>query len=152
MTTIVCDSLITTLTQEVNLKLNRNYLIEGIKIRLVMFNAPSGTFTLSFKDGATTLASKDFTSADIKSDLSTTNNYAYIDKVIQFDTVLNVKGARSYDLVLSSTGYTEDSGSFLAWAKSYENIFNALESTPSDYLENPMDYLIYERVREDLVR
>ena len=151
MTTIVCDTLETTLTQTVNFKYYRRYHIEGIKVRLVMYNSPAGTFTLSFKSGATTLQTKNFSAADIKTDLGTSDDYAYIDKAIVFDTPVIVKNG-SYDLVLSHSGYTESPTSFLGWVKSHENIFNELESAPVDYTYNPFDVLIYEKVREDIIR
>ena len=150
MTTLVTEELKTTLTETIHLKYDKIYHIEGFKIRLVMFNAPAGTFTLSVKQGAATLISKDFTSADIKSDLSTTDNYAWIDKAIVFDDLLALKKG-SYDLVLSSSGYTYSAIGFLGWVKSHENIFNEREDAFVVYTTNPLDVLIYERKREDLI-
>lgn len=116
-----------------------------------MYNNPSGTFTVSVKQDATTLVSQTFTSADIKTELSTSDNYAYLYKLIRFDNPLRLR-AGSYDLVLSSSGYTYSSGTFLGWIKSYENIFNELEDTPENYASNPFDVLIYENIRKDLQR
>lgn len=149
MSYIVCDELKTTLTQTINLKYDRVYQIAGIKINVLMYNAPSGTFTLSVKSGVTTLASANFTSADIKSDLSTSDNYAYIYKALNIELPLK-KG--SYDLVLSSSGYTYDKASFLGWIKSHENIFNSQETVATTFVDNPFDVLIYEKMREDLVK
>ena len=58
----------------------------------------------------------------------------------------------TYKIELSSSGYTYSNSSFLGWIKSHENIYNDLESTPIDYTYNPYDYLLYEKVREDLVK
>lgn len=150
MSYLVVDELQTTLTQQINLKYDRIYHLAGIKINILMYNAPSGTFTLSVKNaGGTTLASADFTSADIKSDLSTSDNYAYLYKALNIELPLK-KG--SYDLVLSSSGYTYSSSSFIGWIKDYENIFNATETAPANFTENPFDVLIYEKIREDLTR
>lgn len=150
MTKVVCDELKTTLSQTIYLKYDRIYHIGGIKIGLVMYNAPLGTFTLSLKDnGGTTLTSESFTSSDIKSDLSTTDNYAYIDKALNITAPIK-KG--TYSLELSASGYTYSSSSFLGWIKPHENLFNPTETTPTEFTENPFRYLIYERVREDLVR
>lgn len=149
MSFIVADELIDELTQEINLTYDKIYHIGGIKIKLLMFNNPGGTFTLSIKDGATTLASESFTSADIKSDLSTTDNYAYLYKALNFSLPLK-KG--SYDLVLSASGYNPTDSSFLGWIKSFENIFNAINGSPTSLEDNPFDVLIYENTREDLTR
>lgn len=151
MTTLVCDELVTTLEQSITLTQYRVYHIEALKIRIVMYNAPSGTFTLSVKSGVTTLASKDFTSAEIKSNLSTTDDYAYIDKLIQFDNALALKSG-VYTLELSSSGYSYTSESFIGWVKSYENIFNDQSDNTESHIENPFDFLIYEKVKQDLVR
>ena len=149
MTTLVCDELETTLTQTVNMNYDRVYHVAGLKIKLLMYNNPTGTFTLSLKSGVTTLASASFTSADIKTDLSTADNYAHLYKALNFSLPLK-KG--SYDLVLSSSGYTFSASSFLGWCKSYANIFNEEADSTAPYTDKPFDYLVYENVREDLIR
>jgi hypothetical protein len=149
MTTLVCDELQTTLTQTVNLVYDRVYHIAGLKIKLLMYNNPTGTFTLSLKSGSDVLASAAFTSADIKTDLSTTDNYAHLYKALNFSLPLK-KG--SYDLVLSSSGYTFSTSSFLGWCKSYENVFNEEVDSAVPYSDKPFDYLVYANVREDLIK
>lgn len=149
MSFIVVDELKTTLTQEINLIYDRIYHIGGLKIKLFMFNEPAGTFTLSIKQGATTLASESFTSADIKTDLSTTDSYAYLYKALNFSLPLK-KG--SYDLVLSASGYNPTDSSFLGWIKSFENIFNTINGTSESLGNKPFDVLIYENLREDITR
>jgi len=149
MSKLVVDELKTTLSQSITLTQDRIYHIGGIKINLFMYNSPSGTFTLSLKQGATTLVSETFTSAELKSDLSTSDDYLYLYKAFSLNARLK-KG--TYTLEISSSGYTYSSSSFLGWIKSHENIFNEQSDTPIDFTYNPFDYLIYERVREDLVR
>jgi len=149
MTTLVCDELITTLSQTINLSYDRIYHFAGLKIKLLMFNAPSGTFTLSIKKSGDTLASADFTSADIKADLTTSNDYAYLYKALNFSLPLK-KG--SYELVLSSASYTYSDTSFMGWIKSYINVFNEEVDSTVSYADKPFDFLIYENVREDLTR
>lgn len=151
MTTLVVDELKTTLTQTITFNQYRKYHIEAIKIKLLMFNAPSGTFTLTIKQGGTSLASKSFTSADIKTDLSTSDNYAYLYKALDFDNSLILKNG-TYDFELSSSGYTFSNSSYLGWIKSHENIFNDLTTVSSSFQFNPYDVLIYERRRGDLLR
>lgn len=151
MSYLATEELKTTLTQTITLKYNRVYQIAGLKLKLVMFNAPSGTFTVSIKSGANTLASKDFTSAEIKTDLSTVNNYAWLWKPFEFSTICALKKG-SYDIVLSSSGYTYSNTSFLGWVKPHENIFTERTDAFTDYTTNPYGVRIYERTREDLIR
>jgi len=149
MSYIVTEELVDTLTQTITLNYDRIYHVAGVKIKLLMYNTPSGTFTLSIKQGATTLSTATFTSADIKTDLSTTDNYAYLYKALNFSLPLK-KG--SYDMVLSSSGYTYSESSFLGWIKSHENVFIEPTTALDVYIDNPLDVLIYEKIREDLVR
>ena len=149
MTILVCEQLETNLTQTVNLVFNKVYHLDGIKIKLLMYNAPAGNFTLSVKSGAETLASSSFTSADMKSDLSTADNYAHLYKALDISLILK-KG--SYDFVLSSSGYTFSESSFIGWCKSYENVFNEEVDALLRYTDKPFDFLIYENIREDLTR
>ena len=149
MSYIVVDELDTTLSQTITLDYDRIYHVAGIKIKLLMYNSPAGTFTLSLNKDATTLASASFTSADIKSDLSTTDDYAYLYKALNFSLPLK-KG--SYQLVLSSSGYTYSASSFIGWIKSHENVFIEPTTSLDNFIDNPLDVLIYEKIREDLVR
>jgi len=149
MSYIVTEELIGTLTQTITLTYDRVYHIAGVKIKLLMYNTPSGTFTLSIKQGATTLSTATFTSADIKTDLSTTDDYAYLYKALNFSLPLK-KG--SYDLVLSSSGYTYDASSFLGWIKSHENVFIEPTTAIGNFIDNSLDVLIYEKLREDISR
>jgi len=151
MSALVVDELITTLSQTITFKAYRKYIIEAITPKLLMYNAPSGTFTLSVKDGATTLASKSFTSADIKTDLSTASNYAWLWKVLNFTENVALK-AKTYTLELSSSGYTYNSSSWLGWVKDHESIFNDREDAFVTAHENPLSFRIYEKQRPELVR
>jgi hypothetical protein len=141
---LVSEDLKTTLTQTITIADDRVHHIDAVKIRLLMYNAPAGTFTLSLKEGATTYASKSFTSADIKSDLSTADNYAHLYKAIQFDYTVPLN-AGSYDFVLSHSGYTYSGTSFIGWIKSHENIFNTRTDALNTILDNPQDILLYEK-------
>lgn len=154
MTTLVVDELTTsgTLSHTVNLNQQRIYQIEAIKIKILMYNAPSGTFTFTVKDSdSNTLFTDTFDSAELKNDLDTTDDYLYLFKIIDCNNSLVLKSG-SYDFELTASGYTYSSGSYLAWIKSHENIFNEVNGTSTSYANNPYDVLIYERVREDLTR
>jgi hypothetical protein len=150
MSFIVVDELKTTLSQEINLLYDRVYQIDGISVKILMFNAPSGTFTVSLKDSDdNTLASDTFTSAEIKTALGTSDDYAYC--FVPISIYAPLKKA-SYTLELSASGYTYAENSFIGWIKSYENVYNSISGNPANYTANPFDFLLHERVREDLLR
>lgn len=148
MTTLVVDELKTTISQTFTLQYNRRYNIGGVRPLLLMYNAPSGTFTMKIKSGANTLASKSFTSADIKSDLITSDNYAWLWKGLLFDTPIPLK-AGSYSLELSSSGYSYSASSFIGWVKEHENIFTTISGTPISDLDNPYSFQLFEHRRPE---
>lgn len=149
MSFVVVDELKTTLTQRINLLYDRVYQIDGVSIKILMYNAPAGTFTVTLKDLlGNNLASDTFTSAEIKTALETSDNYAYCFVPISIYAPLK-KG--SYDIELSASGYTYSQSSFMGWIKSHENVYNSISGTPVNFTENPFDYLLFERTREDLV-
>ncbi len=144
MTTLVVDELKTTLTQNLTINLNRRYTVAGIRPYLYMHNSPSGTFTLSIKEGATTHASKTFTSAEIKSDLSTSDNFAHIYKALVFANPLHLSEG-TYTLELSSSGYTFGESSYLSWVKDFENIYNNTDSLTGISLDDyPLGFQLFE--------
>ena len=151
MTALVVEDFKTTLTESITFKYNKIRHIGGIKPKLLVYNMPAGTFTLSIKQGATTLASGDFTSADMQTQMGTTDNYFWLNAAVTFSGLVALKKG-TYDLVLSSSGYTYSPLSFIAWVRSHENIFNERTDTFVDYTTNPFDVLIYENTREDLIR
>lgn len=149
MSTIVCDELKSTLTQQINLKNDRNHLIEGVKLHVVNYGSPAGTFTLSLKQGVNVLTSVSFTSNDIKEVYGTSDDYGYFYIPLVFDNFVNLKKG-SYDFELSATGYTYGTSSFIGWVRSFENIFNTRENEYESFQTNPFDVLIYERRKEDI--
>ena len=146
MTTLVVEDMYTILEQDFTVNHNRRYLIEGIKIYLMMYNSPAGTFTLSVKQSAATIASKSFTSADIKTDLSTSNNYAHLWKALAFANPLMLSRG-DYTLELSHSGYTHSDTSYLGWVKPHENIFNETDGFNSNIALNPLGFRLIENKR-----
>ena len=145
MTTLVLEELKTSLVQDFTFTtLNRRH-IKAIGLKLYMHNAPTGTFTLNVKLGANILASVNFTSDDIKTDLSTTDNYCYLYKVLEFGNTLIVEGTNTYRLELTASSYSFTDSSYLGWIKSYENIFNDVDGNATSIIENAFDYIIYEQ-------
>ena len=144
MTALLIDELTSTLSQEITFSGEaRRRTIVGIRPYIYMHNAPTGTFTLSFKSGATTLASETFTSATIKSDLNTTNNYAWLAKALTFDD-FQVDGG-TYTIELSSSSYTFSESSYLGWIRRHENIY--VTSSPTVLDEHPKTLEVFEKMR-----
>lgn len=150
MSTLMVETLETTITQTITFTPYRKFNLGGIKIKLFMYNSPSGTFTLSLKSGANTLWSDTFDSAELKSDMSTSDDYIYMWKGFQFSNPVIVKNG-SYDLELSSSGYTYSTGSFIGWIKDYESIYNETTTTPANDFENPYTFRLYEYRKSESV-
>jgi hypothetical protein len=146
---LVVEELFTTLTQDINLTNNHRYQVAAFRPKIFMYNAPAGTFTLSLKSGANVLQSVTFTSAEIKSDLNTTDNYAWLWKALIFDNPLPVvKG--TYTLELSSSGYSFTNSSYLGWIKDFNNLYNERSEVFESYQTNPLTFQIYTKKRGEL--
>ena len=143
MTDLVVEELKTTLSQSFSIDLNRRYTVAGIRPYIYMHNSPAGTFTISLKEGATTHASKSFTSADIKSDLSTADNYAHIWKALVFANPLLLSRG-SFVLELSSSGYSFSESSHIGWIKEHDNIFQTTDGNNNTDYNNPLSFQLFE--------
>jgi len=150
MSVFVSESLKTTLKQEIEFVPYRNCTISAIKIKISMIGAPLGTFTLSFKKGDNVIASKSFTSADIKSDLSTTDNNAWIWKALNFNDFTIKAGL--YTLELTAADYTQSESNQIGWIRDYESVFNERSEISQERLETPFCFRIYELLRQDLIK
>jgi len=144
VTKLVIDELHSTLSQTFTLYKNGRSTIEAIRPYIYMHNAPAGIFTLSIKSGGTALISKTFTSAEIKTDLSTTDNYAHLWKAIVFDNPSQFENGE-YELELSSSGYTYSDSSHLGWIREHENLINEISGTPVSDIENPRAFQLLTR-------
>lgn len=143
MTTLVIDELRgTALTQVINITLQNRIQIAGIRPYIYMHNAPAGTFTFKIKSGANTIASQTFTSAEIKTDMATANNYVHIWKKLTFSTPIQLKTG-AYTLELSSSGYTFSNSSYLAIIREHENISNTINGTPVSDFFNPWAHQLF---------
>ena len=145
MTTLLVEELITTLEQDFTLAGSRVYQISALRPFVCMYAAPSGTFTFSIKSGANTLGSVSFTSADIQSDLNTSNTYAYLHKALEFTNDIPLK-AGTYTLEMSSSGYTYSSSSFMSWVKN-NDLFFTVDGTINNETNNPHSFELWENKR-----
>jgi len=130
---LLVEKLESTLTQSFTITGERKN-VAAICPYIYMHGAPSGTFTLTVKQGSTTMTSGTFTSAAIKTALGTANNYAHvfypIEVIAQFD-------AGEYDFILSASGYTATASSFIGWIRQHENLNNETDYTPDSDSDNP---------------
>lgn len=143
MSTLVVDELTTTLEQDIELGLDKRYQLNGAHLYIYMHNAPAGTFTVSVKDGATTLVSQDFTSAEFQTDLGTTDTYAYGWKPVTFSNTPLKKGV--YSVELSSTGYSFSESSYIGWIRPYYDAFIETTSTPLNDFQNPFGVYFFTK-------
>lgn len=136
---ILCRDIEPFLEQSIMFDLPEKCVIGAISPFLVMVGAPSGTFTIGLYSGATPLFEESFTSADIKSKLSTSNNHGYI--YYPFNPNIRVKKG-NYKLKISSTGYTPGANSFICWAQQHENVQNTMSYLPSNVTENSLAFRV----------
>lgn len=102
-----------------------------------MFGAPAGTFTLTVSQDSIDLCSKSFTSADIKTALSTVNNYAHVFYPVIFDNpVFFERGL--FDVTLTASGYSASSSSFIGWIQQHEDLNNILDYESFTADKNPL--------------
>ena len=145
MTTLVCQTLVSTLTQEIRFSQDVRYCIGSIAPYLYMHNSPAGAFTLSIKSGATTVFSQSFSSNDIKASLNTTDNYAHVFYPVVPSSPLHLERG-TYSVELSASGYASSNSSFLAWVQQHEDLNNLLDYTPVSDEQNPLALRI-KRIR-----
>lgn len=138
MSTLVVQKLNTELSQDFRLSLDTRYNIGAVIPYLYMHNAPTGSFTVSVKSGATTLASNSFTCSDIKTSLGTAFNYAHVFYPVNFETTQLGKG--TYTLELSASGYSPSESSYVGWVQQHEDLNNLLDYEPLSDAQNPLAF------------
>jgi len=145
MTVLLVEELKTTLEQDFTLAGSRVYQISALRPFVCMYAAPSGTFTFSIKSGSNVLGSVSFTSADIQSDLNTSNTYAYLHKALEFTNDIPLR-AGAYTLEMSSSGYIYSASSFMGWAKNNDTYFT-IDGAVNNLTNNPHSFELWENKR-----
>ena len=131
MTTLLCQTLIDELFQEVDYNSSERLHIGCISPYLVVVNAPAGTFTISITGPNGAVFSKSFTSIDIKTAIGTVNDFAHVFYPIIPTNPVQIENG-SYTITLSAAGYTASNSSFIGWIQQHENIQNEMSYTPVD--------------------
>ena len=141
MTTLVNTILETELNQNVTYSNETRLSIAAFYPYLLMYNSPVGTFSFSIFKGVEEIYTKAFTSADIKSSIETTDNYAHVFfSIIPENPIQIEKGV--YTFKLQASGYTLSTSSYLAWIQQHENIQTELESEIENFTELPFSVRI----------
>jgi len=122
------EELKTTLTQDFTLASDSNYNVSRMRPFIFIYNMPAGTFTLTVKQNSETVATATFTSASLKSDIGTSDDYFYIWANLTptptsgtvTDTLSLKPGTVTFEL--SSSGYTfiDLSSPWIGWVKEHE--------------------------------
>ena len=142
MTTLVVEDLKTTLTQDFEVLQRRT--VTNIRPYLVFANDPSGTYTITVKDGATALASKSLTMAEIISGGVWNANeyhYGFINFDLDNEAILNTN--RTYTIEYSSSGYTFDLAAYTSWIKPHEDLINTTDETITTDSQNPFGFQLW---------
>jgi hypothetical protein len=87
------------------------------------------------------LFEKTFTSSDLKSELSTSDDYLYSFHPIVPQNPFKIKKG-TYNLHLTHTGYTYSNSSFLAWGQQHEDRQNIITYTLTGSSKIPLAFRI----------
>jgi hypothetical protein len=137
MSTLLVDKIGTSLQQDITVTGNDRIHIGAFIPYLYVYNSPAGTFTFELIKSSITIFSQTFTSADIKTSLSTTNNYIHTFYPI-VPSVLVQMSEGNYTVKISSSGYSPTEASYLGWIRQHENIQNGIDYTPTNDRQNPL--------------
>ncbi len=146
MTTLVLDELKTTLEQDFTL--NEDSLtgmrIKAIRPLLYLHNDPTGTFTISLKQGVTTIDSKALTMAEILSNANfSAGQYHWGVFNFEFDQYNTIKRGLTYTIELSSSGYSFTESAYVGWIKPHEDLVNTFNEVVDIFTKNPFGYQLW---------
>jgi len=145
MSTLVVETLIDSLTQDLEFKLNERVHIGSFIPYLYVHGYSSAVFNFTLSGSSGTVFSKNFTIQDIKDSLVTTDNYIIdLYPIIPTNPVQISKGA--YSLTLSAISGYASGATFIGWVKQHENIQNTMDYLPLSDDQNSftLRYKIYK--------
>jgi membrane-bound inhibitor of C-type lysozyme len=146
MSTLVIEELKTTLTQDFTLNNDSlvGFRIKAIRPMLYLHNDPAGTFTISLKQGVTTIDSKSLTLAEILSGSGfSSGQYHWGVFKFEFDNYNKIKRNVTYTIELSASGYSFSESSYMGWVKPHEDFKNTFTGTGGTFLNNAFGYEIW---------
>ncbi len=96
--------------------------IGSIQLNLCFVNDPSGTFTMTLKQGSDTIEAVSLTMTEIISGAEwTANQHHHGHLNFQLTVPRNLKEGVTYTIELSSSGYTYNGSAYIAWIQDHEN-------------------------------
>lgn len=147
MSTLVVDELkAVNLVQEFTLipDMLTGLRIKAVRPLLYLHNDPTGTFTISLKEGVNTIDSKSVTGAELIANSGfTASQYHWGIFTFEFNKYNVLKKNITYTIELSSSGYTFDESSFLGWVKPHEDFINTASDTIPIFTEYPYGYELW---------
>ena len=132
---LVAQTLSGSLEQRVMLRHTKRYVIGSIIPYFLMVNAPSGNFVFKVLKDSLEIFSHTFPSANNKTSLGITDNFAHVYFPIVPDDLQLEQGEYVFRL---ESDYSPTFTSFLAWIQQHEDIQNEIDYTPSGDQENPL--------------
>jgi hypothetical protein len=139
VTTLVCQTLVTELSQEIVYSLSERVHVGAFLPYLYMHGAPVADFTFSLTGPNGLVFSKTFTCAEIKTALGTTDNYAHVFyPIVPANPVQIESGTYTATLTAPQDGtYTVNDTNFLAWIQQHEDLQASLDYETTSDEENP---------------
>jgi hypothetical protein len=135
VSTLVCQTLNTELSQEINYNSSERLHIGCISPYLLLVNSPVGTFTLEMTGPNGVVFSKAFSSNDIKSSIGTVDDFAHVFYPVIPDYPIQIESG-NYTIKLTASGYSASGTSFIGWIQQHENIQNEMTYIPVDDSQN----------------
>ncbi len=147
MSLIVVDELkAIALTQDFTIA---NTMLTGLRCKsirplLYLHNDPTGTFTITLKEGATVIDSKSLTGAEIVSTAGfTAGQFHWGIFNFEFDKYNLLKKNTTYTIELDSSGYSFSEFSYLGWIKPHEDLINSRADAYDIFTQNPYGYELW---------
>jgi len=143
MTTVLYEELQATPIEQ-DIVVTERISFHALRLYLIKSLSPAGNLICKIKKGATVVAEKQLTSAEIEANADGVTSTNYFHGFVKFpfgDLSLN---PGDYTIELSSSGYSFTATSFYGWVKEFENRSNQLTGTVSIVADNPHSFQIWE--------
>ena len=147
MTTLRVDDIPTSgSTIEQDFTVAKRQIVPTIQLNLIFVNAPSGTFTLTVKEGSNIVATNSQTYAQIASKHSLSGDpthHGFFN--FDFSTELILNEETTYTLELSTSGYTLDlaTPSFGSWVLPHSDLMPTFSITTTSDDQKPLGFRIW---------
>jgi hypothetical protein len=140
---VLTRTLTSSLSQTITVE--KRMIVKAIRPRIVLYNDPAGTFTFSIKQGATVLATKSLTLAEILSGAGLSAgqyHHGFVNWEFDQQVVLNKE---VYTIELTTSGYTFSEASYFGWVRDHEDLTNRItdDSNILSDVDNPLTVQIW---------